>query len=171
MTLAYIGLGSNVSPQANIPRALELLSQAVRLSALSTFYRTAPVGPSGQPPFVNGVAQVRTDLPPRPLKFEVLRRIEAALGRRRGPDKYAPRPIDLDVLLYGDLIVDEPDLVLPDPDLRTRPFLAAALLELAPAMVLPVAGSPGEPLAEFSRGLRERFIHRLEESHNESQAH
>jgi 7,8-dihydro-6-hydroxymethylpterin-pyrophosphokinase len=105
------------------------------------------------------------------LKFEVLRRIEAALGRRRGPDKYAPRPIDLDLLLYGDSVVEEPDLVLPDPDLRTRPFLAAALQELAPGLIEPVAGFPGEPLAEFSRRLKERFIHHDEESHNESQTH
>jgi dihydroneopterin aldolase/2-amino-4-hydroxy-6-hydroxymethyldihydropteridine diphosphokinase len=171
MTLVYIGLGSNVSPEANIPRALELLAKEVRLGALSTFYRTLPVGPAGQPSFVNGVAQVRTDLPPRPLKFEVLRGIEARLGRRRGPDKYAPRTIDLDILLYGDMIVKEPDLVLPDPDLRTRPFLAAALLELAPGLVSAAIGSPGEPLAEFSQRLKERFIHHYEESHNESQTH
>ena len=166
MTVAYVGLGSNLSPEANIPRALESLAKGVRLDALSTFRRTAPVGPAGQPPFVNGVARIRTDLAPRPFKFEVLRGIEARLGRRRGADKYAPRPIDLDLLLYGDLVVSEPDLVLPDPELRTRPFLAAALLELAPGLVLPVAGSPGEPLAEFSQRLKERFIH-----HHESQTH
>jgi 2-amino-4-hydroxy-6-hydroxymethyldihydropteridine diphosphokinase len=161
----YIGLGSNISPEANIARALELLSREVRLGALSTFYRTEPVGPAGQPPFVNGVAQVSTELPPRPLKFEVLRGIEDRMGRRRGPDRYAPRTIDLDVLLHGDMVVNEPGMVLPDPDLRTRPFLAAALLELAPGLVLPVSGWPGEPLADFSRRLQERFIRHESQTH------
>ncbi|MDD5628879.1 MAG: 2-amino-4-hydroxy-6-hydroxymethyldihydropteridine diphosphokinase [Elusimicrobia bacterium] len=159
MTAAYISLGSNLSPEANIPKALELLAKKVRLHGLSTFYRTEPVGPAGQPLFVNGVAAVRTELAPRALKFQVLRGIEAELGRRRGPDRYAPRPIDLDILIYGDLAVDEPDLVLPDPDLRTRPFLAAALRELAPGLAPPPAGSPGEALPELSRSLKERFIH------------
>jgi 2-amino-4-hydroxy-6-hydroxymethyldihydropteridine diphosphokinase len=145
---------------------LERLAESVELTGISSFYRTAPVGPAGQPPFLNGVAQVRTDISPRALKFEVLRPIEAALGRRRGPDKYAPRPIDLDILLYGDLVVSEPDLVLPDPDLCERTFLAAALRELAPGLVPPISGTPGEPLAEFSRRIRERFIHHCEESHN-----
>ena len=165
MTAVYISLGSNIAPEANITRALELLAKAVRLSALSTFYRTVLVGPAGQPSFVNGVAEVRTDLGPRPLKFEVLRGIETALGRRRGPDKYAPRPIDLDLLLYGDLVVREPDLVLPDPDLRERLFLAAALRELAPGLAPPGAGSPGEALAEFSKRLKERFIRYESQTH------
>ena len=165
MTAVYVGIGSNLSPEANIPAALELLAQAVRLSALSTFYRTAPVGPAGQPAFINGVAEVHTDLPPRSLKFEVLRGIEAQLGRGRGPDKYAPRTIDLDILIYGDLAVREPDLVLPDPDLRERPFLAAALRELAPKLAPQSAGSAGEPLAAFSQKLKERFLR------HESQAH
>ncbi|MCX5795294.1 MAG: 2-amino-4-hydroxy-6-hydroxymethyldihydropteridine diphosphokinase [Elusimicrobia bacterium] len=165
MTQAYIGLGSNMEPEASIPKALELLARQVRLEGLSTFRRTAPVGPAGQPEFVNGVARVSTDLPPRSLKFEVLRGIEAALGRRRGPDQYAPRTIDLDLLLYGDLVSDEPDLVLPDPDLRTRPFLAAALLELAPGLVKAVAGSPGEPMTDFSQRLKERFIQHESQTH------
>ncbi|MBI5242021.1 MAG: 2-amino-4-hydroxy-6-hydroxymethyldihydropteridine diphosphokinase [Elusimicrobia bacterium] len=158
MTTAYISLGSNVEPEANIPKALELLAAQVRLQGLSTFYRTEPVGPEGQPDFINGVAQVRTDLPPRALKFDVLRPIEAALGRQRGPDRYAPRPIDLDLLVCGDFAMDEPDLVLPDPALNERPFLAAALADLDPVLAPAVDGTPGEPLLDFSRRLKERFL-------------
>lgn len=164
----YIGLGSNIEPESNIPRALELLARGLRLTALSTFYRTEPVGPPGQPFFFNGVACGLTSRPPRPLKFEFLRAIEAQLGRQReAGGKYLPRSIDLDILVYGDLAVREPDLVIPDPDLDRRPFLAAALLELAPDLVLPGArtplrlAQPGgmlEPLTEFSQRLRERFI-------------
>lgn len=158
MTTAYVSLGSNIEPEANIPRALELLAGKVRLGGLSTFYRTEPVGPEGQPPFINGVAQVATDLPPRALKFDVLRAIEAALGRQRGPDRYAPRPIDLDLLVYGDFNVDEPDLVLPDPDLTERPYLAAALADLDPELAPAFDGSPGVPLLDFSSRLKERFL-------------
>lgn len=158
MTAAYISLGSNVEPEANIPRALEQLSARARLQGLSTFYRTPPVGPAGQPAFINGVAQVATDLPPRALKFDVLRAIEAALGRQRGPDRYAPRPIDLDLLVYGDFNVDEPGLVLPDPDLAERPYLAAALAELGLDLTPAADGSPGEPLADLTRSLKERFL-------------
>jgi 2-amino-4-hydroxy-6-hydroxymethyldihydropteridine diphosphokinase len=150
MTTVYISLGSNVEPEANIPKALEQLAARVRLQGLSTFYRTEPVGPAGQPAFINGVAQVWTDLPPRALKSDILRPIEAALGRERGPDRYAPRPIDLDLLVYGDMP--------PDPDLRTRPFLAAALADLAPSLAPAVDGSPGEPLLDFSSRLKERFL-------------
>ena len=144
----FIGIGSNVDPEANIPRALELLGRSARILRLSNFRRTAPVGPAGQPAFVNGVAEIETALPPRTLKYDVLRRIEAELGRTRSsPDKYRPRPIDLDLLLYGRLVLREPGLTLPDPDLRERAFLARAVLELAPDLALP---DTGEPLASLT---------------------
>ena len=164
----FIGVGSNIAPEANIPLALERLAKSLSLRAVSTFYRTAPVGPAGQPPFVNGVVEALSELPPRKLKFHVLRPIEASLGRRRsGADKYAPRTIDLDLLLYGDAVLSQRGLTLPDPDIRERPFLAAGLLELEPGLVLPdgtplrpAPGAAMEPLADFSRLLKERWTTR-----------
>src|SRR3989339_784274 len=90
-TQVYVGVGSNIEPEANIERALGLLARRTVLTGLSTFYRTAPVGPAGQPAFVNGVAGLRANLPARELKFSVLRGIEADLGRKHSAaNKYLP---------------------------------------------------------------------------------
>jgi len=137
---AYLAVGSNIEPERNILEALERLRQQVSVTGISTFYRTEPLGRPQQPDFLNGVWRIRTSVEPRELKFEVLRPIERALGRVRTADKYAARTIDLDILLYGRAVIDEPGLVIPDPGLRGRPFLALALLELAPRLVLPDTG-------------------------------
>ena len=134
MAQVLIAFGSNIDPEQNLPRALKLLARHVPVQAVSTVYRTAPVGRPEQDPFYNGAALVETDISPRDLKFSVLRGIEQALGRRRTADRYAARTIDLDIALYGDLVVDEPDLQIPDPDIPRRPFLSVPLAELAPQM-------------------------------------
>jgi 7,8-dihydro-6-hydroxymethylpterin-pyrophosphokinase len=105
------------------------------------------------------VAEIATELPPRALKFEVLRPIEAELGRRREEDRYAPRPIDLDLLLYDDVLLTEEGLVLPDPELWSRPFLAHPLHELAPGLVLP----GGEAIADVAARLPREEMHPLPE--------
>jgi 2-amino-4-hydroxy-6-hydroxymethyldihydropteridine diphosphokinase len=137
MVEAYIGVGSNIQPEHNLPKALQYLQQRVRVVAVATVYRTAPLGRPEQPPYLNTVWQIRTDIFPRPLKFTVLRRIETQLGRTRTEDRYHERTIDLDLLLYGDLVIHEADLVIPDPDIRQRPFLAIPLFELNPNLILP----------------------------------
>jgi 2-amino-4-hydroxy-6-hydroxymethyldihydropteridine diphosphokinase len=166
---AFVSVASNVEPERNVREALSRLATAVRIRAISSFYRSEPIGPPGQPPFVNGVVQVETDLEPRKLKFDVLRRIEAELGRVRTRDKYAPRTMDLDLLVYEDVITTQPGLTLPDPDIIARPFLAVALCELAPGMALPgdgrtmgeiAAAMPRtgmEPLADYTESLRESY--------------
>jgi 2-amino-4-hydroxy-6-hydroxymethyldihydropteridine diphosphokinase len=171
MNEVYIGIGSNMDPERHVPAALRLLGEKVRIAALSTFYRTAPLGSAGSPVFCNGVAGIRTDIPARELKFTVLRGIEESLGRRRGPDKNAPRPIDLDILWYGGALIEEPDLVIPDPDILTRAFVAVPLHELAPALVMPKSGlrladvagalprADMKPLESFTSMLREEFEH------------
>lgn len=137
MARAFIGIGANLDPEANILRALGLLSRRARVVGVSTFYRTPAEGRLEQPDYVNGVVAIETDLPPRELKEGVLEGIEARLGRRRTGDKLAARPIDLDLLLYEDLVVHEPGLALPHPDIERRPFVAIPLAELAPERVLP----------------------------------
>lgn len=134
MPRVYISIGSNIDPEHNIPSALKMLGEAVRIVAISTFYKTQPVGSLDSPEFYNGVVAVDTDLSPRELKFEVLRRTEEALGRVRCEDKFAPRTIDLDILIYGEVAINEPDLVIPDPDIAARPFLAVPLMELDPGL-------------------------------------
>ncbi len=146
--IVYLAVGSNVEPEENVVEALELLAHYVQIDAVSTFYWTEPVGRRDQPAYLNGVVQLQTSIPPRTLKFGVLRAIEADLGRIRTDDKYAPRTIDLDILLYGGAVVDEPDLRLPDPDITSRGFLIEALAELAPDLELPGTGTkPAELLS------------------------
>ena len=83
------------------------------------------------------MVRVETDLDPRDLKYGVLRRIETRLGRVRTPDRYAPRTLDLDLCLYGGLVIQKEDLTIPDPDLLTRDFLYIPLLDIDPDMVVP----------------------------------
>lgn len=155
-TVAYIGIGSNVDPEASIGRALELVAQEVRLLGVSTFYRCQALGRPDQPEFLNGACRIATSLAPRPLKFDVLRGVERRLGRERSADKYAPRTIDLDILLYGNVTCDEDDLHIPDPEIRTRPFVAVPLLELAPDAVLPDTGERLADLPAARQGSRLR---------------
>lgn len=129
-----------MEPRKNIPEALTRLAESMAITGVSTFYCTPALNRPEQPDYLNGVVAVTCSMTPRDLKFEILRPIEASLGRMRNADRYAARPIDLDILIYGDLVVNEPDLCIPDPDLRERAFLAAGLLELAPDLVLPDSG-------------------------------
>ena len=147
MAAVFIGVGSNLDPHANIEHALELLAKCVAIKATSTFYETQSIGSPDHPAFVNGVVRVDTRIKPRKLKFKVLRWLEAAMGRERTSDKYAPRPIDLDILLYGSLFISEPDLVIPDPDIRKRAFVARGLCELSPRLRLP---DNGESIASIA---------------------
>ena len=165
----YVSIGSNIEPERHIPMALTRLAKRVRLDGISTFYRSAPLGRPEQPSFLNGVCRLFTDLSPRELKFNCLRPLEDELGRLRTQDAYAARPIDLDIVLFGNLMVQESDLEIPDPDIRKRAFLAVPLWELAPEAILPDTGealktvvrSLGDvnltPVADFTRELRARL--------------
>jgi len=144
-----ITLGSNMEPEANLPRAVELLAARVQVTAVSQVYETAAVNAAGradpdQPAFLNAAVAIETDLEPVPLKYEVLRAIEAEMGRVRGEDKFAPRVIDLDIALYGDLLLqldtDDTHLILPDPDILERAHVALPLADLAPDLIHPTAG-------------------------------
>ena len=162
-------MAGNLEPGKNLPWALDLLRERAELAAVSTFYRTAAIERPEQPDYLNGVAMVRFDGDARTLKFGVLRTIEDTLGRVRTADRYAARTIDLDLLLFGGEVVDGDGLVLPDPDLWHRPFLAAAVLELSPDLVVPGTRKPLreladmeavarlEPAREFTRAMLERL--------------
>lgn len=160
----FVGVGSNVAPEAHVRSALARLEDAVGVARVSTFYATPALGRPSDPAFVNGVVELGDRLAPAPLKA-LLSGIEEAEGRRRGADRDAPRPIDLDLLLHGDTV--SAAARLPHPDVTRRRFVALPLLELAPDLVVPgsglrlaaVAGSlppyPMEPLPALTRRLRE----------------
>jgi len=147
MASAYVGVGSNIEPETNVIRSLELLRERVRVTAVSQIFTTAPIDRPMQEPYANGVFRIETDLEPRELK-SLFRSIEDSLGRTRTADRYAPRTIDLDLVLYGERVIREPGLVIPNPDLLTRPFLTAALLEIAPDLIVP---GFDKPLAQLVR--------------------
>ncbi|WP_367714611.1 2-amino-4-hydroxy-6-hydroxymethyldihydropteridine diphosphokinase [Nitratireductor sp. GISD-1A_MAKvit] len=136
-TGSYLGLGGNIGdPQ----RAMQLVLQALderedtQVLSVSSIYRTPPWGKLDQPDFLNAVAQISTELSPRALLDECLK-IERALKRTRG-ERWGPRPIDVDVLLYGHLRVDEDGLAIPHPRMAERAFVLAPLAEIAPQMEL-----------------------------------
>lgn len=136
MARAFIGIGSNIEPAKNVRAALRSLARQARLVGLSTVYCTEPLGPPGQPVYFNCVAEIETELTPAQVKHAMLRPIEDELWRVRTQDKYAPRTIDLDLIAYGELAMDEGGIRLPDPDILQRPFLAIPLAELAPDLLL-----------------------------------
>ncbi|HPA52224.1 MAG TPA: 2-amino-4-hydroxy-6-hydroxymethyldihydropteridine diphosphokinase [Thermoanaerobaculia bacterium] len=136
-----MGLGGNVgSPRLAFEAALAGLSSSVHGLVLSPVYRTAPVGGPPQPDFLNAVAVGRTRLEPVALLATLLR-LEAEAGRRRSPLRDGPRPLDLDLLLYGDLVLELPGLVLPHPRMASRRFVLAPLADLRPGLVVPGTGA------------------------------
>ena len=150
MTVAYVGLGANIGPrEVTLLRAVDLLAEAddVDVLAVSQLRETDPVGMVDQARFLNGAVRIDTSLPPRAL-LELLLRIEQSLGRVR-EERWGPRTVDLDLLVYGDLIVDEPGLRVPHPRLHERRFALEPLAELDPELVVPGLGSVSAALAEL----------------------
>ncbi len=147
MARAFIGVGSNIEPERNVRAAILCLARDTRLVGLSMVYRTEALSRPEQEPYLNCVAEVETEALPLDVKHAILRPIESSLGRRRAADRYASRTIDMDLILYNDLILDTPGMRLPDPDILKRPFLAIPLFELAPDLVLPGIGVPIRDIA------------------------
>lgn len=145
MPLAYIALGSNLPsiaghPDATLAAALPQLASIGCITARSSLYSTTPVGLSNQPRFLNAVVALDTALTPRTLLAAILF-IERLLGRDRAAAiPNGPRTLDLDILLYGDLIVSEPGLEIPHPRLAQRAFVLVPLAEIAPTLRDPRSG-------------------------------
>lgn len=148
-TRVFVSMGSNIDAETNLPLAMRLLSERASVVRASQVYQTAPTGNTNQPPFLNAAVLVETRLTPWQLKHDVLRTIESRLGRIRRADKNAPRPIDLDIALYGDLVVMDPmtGILLPDPEITTRAHIALPLADLEPGRRHPVSG---QTLAEIA---------------------
>lgn len=152
MKRVYLSLGSNLGDRAgHLEAALEALPAAgVKIRRVSSFYRTEPVGFRPQPWFVNCAAEAETELMPLRL-LETLKRVERALGRRRGTPQ-GPRAIDIDILLYENLVVRSARLTIPHPRLEERRFVLAPLCELAPHLRHPVTE---RTVAEMLAGARD----------------
>ena len=157
---AFIGLGSNLDdPAAQITRALGELDSipASRLLQRSSLYRSAPWGVVDQPAFVNAVAEVETGLSPRAL-LQALLSIEQAHGRDRGGERWGPRTLDLDLLAYAGLCIDEPGLVVPHPHLAQRAFVLMPMAEIAADFVIAGVGRVRELLSRVDHRGCERIV-------------
>ena len=149
MPRAYVGLGANLGlREETLRRAVELLgdTEHVDMIAVSELRETDPVGVVDQPRFLNGATAIDTTLSPRAL-LNALLGIERELGRIRGDERWGPRTVDLDLLLYGDKIVDEPGLSVPHPRLYERRFALEPLAELDPDLEIPGCGAVSKVLA------------------------
>lgn len=135
----YLGLGSNMGNRKdNLNKALDFLSQRLRIETISSVYDTEPVGNPNQPRFLNLVCRVYTTLAPEEL-LTLAKGIESKLGRGVGKSD-APRPIDIDILFYGNQVIETPELVIPHPRLVERAFVLVPLAEIAPDLRHPVIG-------------------------------
>ena len=146
---AYVALGSNLGDkEANLRKALELLEErGVEVVKTSSFICTEPYGVTDQPQFLNGVCEVRTSLVPLALLHTLLE-IEQEMGRVR-LRHWGERNIDLDLLLYEDVVIDTPELKLPHPDMQNRDFVLLPLAEIAPELVHPILQKSIEELSNL----------------------
>jgi 2-amino-4-hydroxy-6-hydroxymethyldihydropteridine diphosphokinase len=145
MTRAYVGLGANLGDREATIRAAVAALPGVR--ALSSLRETEPVGLTDQPRFLNGVAALETELSARDL-LDTLLAVERRLGRERR-ERWGPRTIDLDLLLFGEEAIDEPGLTVPHPRLHERRFALEPLAEIAPDALIPGRGRVANLLAEL----------------------
>ena len=158
MIRCYVAIGSNLgNPQVTVDEAIDALA-ALRgsiLRAMSSLYRTAPVGLKRQPDFINAAVALDTRLSASELLTELFA-VEARFGRQRSI-RNAPRTLDLDLLLYGDQVSNDPQLTLPHPRMHLRAFVLAPLAEIAPGLIIPGRGAVEDLLDQC----RDQRIHAL----------
>ncbi len=146
---AYLGLGSNLGDRlTQLKQAMDLLhhTSGIRVNRISSVYETHPVGYLDQPCFYNAVIEVQTTLPPEKLLFTILQ-TEQKLHRVREV-RWGPRTIDIDILLYGDRVIEQEDLQVPHPRMKERAFVLAPLSELAGSRIIPGTGQTVEQLLQ-----------------------
>ena len=147
----YLGIGSNLGDrQANMKKALKLLSDTLQIELASSIYETEPVGYVEQPMFLNAVCRGQTELGPMQL-LSLLKGIEISLGRVSSFPN-APRTIDLDIIFYGSMIMQTPELTIPHPRLEERAFVLIPFLEIAPDLRHPISGESIEDLVARVQG-------------------
>ena len=139
----FLSLGSNIEPQNHLPLAVRQLAELVTVRGRSKVYASAAVGaPPDSPPFLNAAVEIATNLEPAELKYQILRPLEARLGRVRNEDRNAARTLDLDLALWGSRIVDDPrhSIFLPEADILRYAHVALPLADLAPEFRHPLSG-------------------------------
>lgn len=156
MTRAFVLLGSNLDADQNLRRAVTLLGERLTLERISPVFESAPVGYSEQPCFLNAVVAFETELTPSRLKDGVLRPVETALGRTRTRNKFGPRTIDLDIVLYGNRVLICGGKRIPDPDLLRQAYIAFPMASLAPDLRHP---ETGETMLAIASRLGSHSIH------------
>ncbi|ASF45897.1 2-amino-4-hydroxy-6-hydroxymethyldihydropteridine diphosphokinase [Methylovulum psychrotolerans] len=148
-SLVYLGLGSNLAePVGQIKSACRAISALpdIQTIACSSLYRSLPMGPQDQPDYINAVMCVSTCLSPQAL-LRHLQTIEQAHGRERKGERWGARTLDVDILLYGEQLIDSPDLTVPHSGIAERSFVLLPLAEIAPQLVIPGKGTVTELLA------------------------
>ena len=143
MTVAYIAIGSNLaSPLEQVNAAIQALGEIPqsRIVALSSFYRTPPLGPQDQPDYLNAAVALETSLAPEAL-LDHTQRIELQQGRVRKAERWGPRTLDLDIMLFGDAVINTERLTVPHYDMKNRGFMLWPLFEIAPELVFPDGSS------------------------------
>ncbi len=156
MRTGYLGLGSNVGDRAgHLRAAIEMLGErGVEVEAISSGYETEPVGGVlDQPDFFNAAIRIRTELEPEAL-LDICKEIEVERGRALDAPRHSPRPLDIDLLLLGDLKLSTSRLTLPHPEVTSRRFVLAPLLELDPELTLPDGKKLSDALAGLGPGQR-----------------
>jgi 2-amino-4-hydroxy-6-hydroxymethyldihydropteridine diphosphokinase len=148
---AYLSLGSNIEPELNLAAAVKMLAEQTRLAAVSQVWETTSLGTTAQPNFLNAAAIVETELTAEQLKQQVLNLIEQKLGRVRQADKNAPRPIDIDIMLFNRDVFELGKRHIPDSEVLDRPFVAVPLAEIAPDYIHP---ETGQSLAEIAQAFK-----------------
>lgn len=139
MTLVYIALGSNLaSPLEQVQAAIRALGDIPhsRVVNVSSFYRTPPLGPQDQPDYLNAAVALETTLAPDAL-LDHTQRIELQQGRVRKAERWGPRTLDLDIMLFGDEVINSPRLTVPHYDMKNRGFMLWPLFEIAPELIFP----------------------------------
>jgi 2-amino-4-hydroxy-6-hydroxymethyldihydropteridine diphosphokinase len=158
MVISYLSLGSNLgNKRTNLKRAVTFINEhpQIKLIAQSSVYETKPVGYRKQPDFLNLVIKIETTLSPQQL-WQVVQKIEKKIGRKPTV-RWGPRLIDIDILLYNDLTLTQPDLEIPHPELEKRAFVLIPLQEIAPGIRLP----SGNNLASLIKNLPKQGVKRI----------